>query len=87
MQKVRILQSCMSEQKAEQKRLGTKIPKSVRQVKKIVNSKYCALPYIKGHVLDSKLVKEEFHGHQLWFTISVYMAQKCWWRFLQTCKH
>ena len=79
--------SRMSEQKAEQKRLGTKIPESVQQVKKIVDSKYWALPYIKGHVLNSKLVKEQFHGHQLWFTISVYVAQKHWWRFLQTCKH
>ena len=59
----------------------------MRQVKKIVDSKYIALPYIKGHVLDSKLIKEQFHGHHLWFTISVYVARKRWRRFLQMCKH
>ena len=86
-QRVKILQSHMSERKAEQKRLGTKIPESVRQVKKIADSKYFALPYIKGHVLDSKLIKEQFHGHHFWFTISVYVTRKRWHRFLQTCKH
>ena len=84
--KVSIIRSRMQKRNIDIKRLSTKIPQKVQQVKRIADSKFSALPFIKGDIIDSKLVEKEFSGHKLWFNVSVWVARKRWKRFQQTCK-
>ena len=51
-----------------------------------MDGRLAALPYVKGNIIDSKLVENHFHGQELWFTVTVYITRKRWKRFLQMCK-
>ena len=85
-QKATLARSRMNHHNTILKRLSSKIPMEVKQVKKFVDGKIAAQPYVSGYVTDSKLVDNHFKGHKLWFTCTVYLARKRWKRFLQACK-
>ena len=84
--KVTILCSRKNQECYKLKRLATHIPEGIKAVKKIVDGKLAAFPYIKSNIIDSHLVKNHFKGHELWFTMTIYAARRRWKRFLQTCK-
>ena len=85
-QKATLARSRMHHHNNSLKSLSSKIPMEVKQVKKFVDGKIAAQPYVRGYVTDSKLVDKHFKGHELWFTCTVYVARKRWKRFLQACK-
>ena len=57
------------------------------EVKRVMLSNYKCPPIERPGEISPFYIVENFEGSQTWFNLAVYLTNKCWRQFTQTCKY